>query len=96
MNTLMKKLAEEVSEGGIEIFTDTLATAVRLVDDAWQVETENDQVFSARVLLLTPPVPQSLALIDAGKVRLHGTTGPAWNESSTLLVCAVFSGSKAT
>ena len=70
MNALMKKLAEEVSEGGIEIFTDTLATAVRLVDDAWQVETENDQVFSARALLLTPPVPQSLALIDAGKVRL--------------------------
>ena len=34
--------------------------------DAWEVEVTGHQTLCARALILTPPVPQSLALLDAG------------------------------
>jgi renalase len=36
----------------------------------WRVRCADETVFSGRALLLTPPVPQSLALLDGGAVRL--------------------------
>ena len=38
--------------------------------DRWLVETENKQQYQGDVLVMTPPVPQSLALLDASKIVL--------------------------
>ena len=37
----------------------------------WNVTDTNGNVFAGKCLILTPPVPQSLALLEAGNVRLE-------------------------
>lgn len=68
MNALAKHIAQEV-----ETRVDTKITAIGLSPDGseWQARDENNGTFHARAVLLTPPVPQSLALIDAGDVTLE-------------------------
>ena len=39
-------------------------------DDGWQVRLENGETLMAQSLILTPPVEQSLALLDAGQTQL--------------------------
>jgi predicted NAD/FAD-dependent oxidoreductase len=48
----------------------TQVTAVNREGDGWRVVTNDGPAYSGRALLLTPPVPQSLALLDAGDVAL--------------------------
>lgn len=43
---------------------------IRVVGDSWEAVAENGHAYRARGLLLTPPVPQSLALLSAGEVPL--------------------------
>jgi renalase len=51
---------------GVEISLETRATAVRLEGTHWSTALENgDSILSAAVVL-TAPIPQSLALLDAG------------------------------
>ncbi len=38
--------------------------------EGWQAETASGVSFFAKAVVLTPPVPQSLALLDAGEVAL--------------------------
>ena len=45
-------------------------TKIRVIGNGWEVEAENGRFYQSRALLLTPPVPQSLALLDAGQVPL--------------------------
>ncbi len=65
MNQLAKHLAE-----GLDIRVNAKVTAVRQYLNGWQAELEDGTLFSARSLLLTAPVPQSLALLEAGAVLL--------------------------
>jgi len=65
MNTLAKHLARE-----LDIRLNTRITAVFPTDDGWRTEGEDGQTYTSRGLLLTPPVPESLALLDAGGARL--------------------------
>ncbi|MBK8020292.1 MAG: FAD-dependent oxidoreductase [Chloroflexi bacterium] len=65
MNSLAKTLAE-----GLQIFTEVQATALRQNADRWLIDTEGKGQFGASAVLLTPPVPQSLTLLDAGGVKL--------------------------
>ncbi len=44
--------------------------AVSFKNANWIVFTENDSLFTARYLILTPPVPQSLLLLDSGETQL--------------------------
>lgn len=46
-------------------------TAVMPTAAGWQATTGNGRVFTSSALILTPPVPQSLALLQAGKTPLH-------------------------
>lgn len=53
-----------------DIFLDTEIEAIRRAEDHWIVETAAGENFQARAIVLTPPVPQSLALLEAGKVAM--------------------------
>jgi len=52
--------------GGLTVHLQSRVTAVRAVDDAWSIETEHSHVYMAQALIMTAPVPQSLALLEAG------------------------------
>ncbi len=56
---------------GLSIRTDTKVVSLGQADDHWRVETGSGEIFRAEALLLTPPVPQSLDLLDAGRIPLR-------------------------
>ena len=68
MNALAKHLAD-----GLEVQNDLRLIAVQAAPDGWQAIAETGQRYAARGLLLTPPVPQSLTLLQAGAVPLAAT-----------------------
>jgi renalase len=65
MNALAKHLAE-----GLEVQVDLKLLSVTLLNDGWGAVSEDGHRFASHAVFLTPPVPQSLALLDAGGVRL--------------------------
>jgi hypothetical protein len=64
MNAIAHHLAD-----GLDVRRNTLVTAVARSGDGWSVRTA-DATFDADAVLLTPPVPQSLALLAASEVTL--------------------------
>ena len=71
MTAIAKHLAR-----GLNLQIGAKVTSVRAERGGWLVETEKGDHFSGRALLLTPPVPQSLQLLDTGNVSLpEGTRG---------------------
>ncbi len=67
--------------GGMQTLADTLALgldiqlnsrvrSVHAAPEGWLTEDEAGRVYRSRALLLTPPVPELLKLIDSGKVPL--------------------------
>ncbi len=65
MNRLPHALAH-----GLEVRTRVRAGSCTWTGDRWQVVAGTGEVWEARRLLLTAPVPQSLALLEAGAVPL--------------------------
>ena len=55
---------------GLDILLETPVVALRRTDDGWRVETTTGHAFNADAVVLTPPVPQSLAMLDAGGIIL--------------------------
>ena len=53
----------------LPVHTSTKVTKVSY-DQQWLVETEDNQYYQGDVLVMTPPVPQSLALLDASQIVL--------------------------
>lgn len=70
MNALAHHLAAQVRAQGVTIQTEQSITAIRQQGDGWQATAANGDHYHAGTLLLTPPVPQSLALLAAGAVPL--------------------------
>lgn len=70
MNALAKHLAARAIAAGATILTSTRASAATITEDGWRVLTEKGQELTAHQLALTSPVPQSLALLDAGQTAL--------------------------
>ncbi|MFQ5435174.1 MAG: NAD(P)/FAD-dependent oxidoreductase, partial [Anaerolineae bacterium] len=66
MNQLPAFLAESVP-----VKCDVTVTAVAPTNKGWQVVADAGAVWHGRALLLTPPAPQSLALLANGRVSLH-------------------------
>ena len=65
----MSRLAEVLADGvAVELLK--VVTTVRRVPGGWQAELANGETTRAPAVLLTPPVPQSLELLDAGGVAL--------------------------
>ena len=65
MTAVAKHLAQTLT-----IHNQTKLVKISLVGDGWEVVAENGRIIQTRALLLTPPAPQSLALLDAGEVPL--------------------------
>ncbi len=65
MNAIAHHLA-----AGLEVRTSTLVRAIGRNGDGWRVTLASDEHLAADALLLTAPVPQSLALLAAGVVQL--------------------------
>lgn len=64
MNSIPRHLAR-----GLDVRTETTVTALRVEHGRWLVQFDNE-VLTADAVILTSPVPQSLALLDAGGVDL--------------------------
>ena len=56
--------------GALDVRLQTRVTAVIREENHWLAQTESGQQFRGQALLLTPPVPQSLALLATGQVHL--------------------------
>ena len=72
MNGLAKLLA-----AGLTVTTGVRVASVRTGGAGWVVQTESGEEYDARTLLLTAPVPQSLALLAAGDVRIDAVQAAA-------------------
>lgn len=59
MNSLARRLAENR-----RILCEVTVTALRRERSHWRIETASGGVYSAAAVVLTPPVPQALALVD--------------------------------
>lgn len=55
---------------GLDLHLEMPVLALRRADDRWRAETTAGRTFTAGSVVLTPPVPQSLALLDAGGIVL--------------------------
>lgn len=55
------------------VHTSTKVVNLNWQDYQWQVTTEDKQKFQGDILILTPPVPQSLALLDSSNLTLPPT-----------------------
>lgn len=66
MNALAKHLAQ-----GLDVVTDVKLDALQPAGDGWWAVAEDGRIFEADRVILTPPVPQSLALLEKGTTDLH-------------------------
>lgn len=73
MNAMAKALAADLAgRPGIRVQTGVRLTAIRQAGSTgWEAEDSDGDRYRAHVLVLTPPAPQSLALLAAGDVTLH-------------------------
>ena len=65
MNALAKYLAE-----GLKAQVNVRLVAAAATAEGWQSKADNGSSYLSKALLLTPPVPQSLALLEAGETKL--------------------------
>ena len=65
MKSIVKYLAQ-----GLSIHDKTRVTTIDYVGDRWRVEADSGKVWHTDMLLLTPPVPQSLELLGAVSTKI--------------------------
>lgn len=66
MNAVPKHLATSVNDVRVNV----QVSSIQAAETGWRLADENGQVYTADALVITPPVPQSLALLRKGTVRL--------------------------
>jgi predicted NAD/FAD-dependent oxidoreductase len=65
MSAVAKHLA-----AGLDLRLEMPVTALQACKSSWRTQTARGETYTSAAVLLTPPVPQSLALLDAGGVVL--------------------------
>jgi predicted NAD/FAD-dependent oxidoreductase len=70
MNALAKYLAKQL-EGKAAFHTDVKISSLSQLADGWQAQDKKGDLYSAKALLMTPPVPQSLTLLDDLREKLN-------------------------
>lgn len=74
MNALAKHLAQgldDMANREIDMLVDAKVQHIQQAGKGWHIATEDGRVFTADRLIVTSPVPQSLAMVDAGETVLH-------------------------
>lgn len=66
---MMSAVAKHLSLG-LDLHLETPVVALRRTRDHWSVETAKGRSLTAGAVVLTPPVPQSLAMLEAGGIVL--------------------------
>ena len=72
MNALAKHLASELAQSGATFVTGSRLTTLGASDAGWLAANDQGDTYASRIVVLTAPVPQSLALLEAGAVVLAG------------------------
>jgi predicted NAD/FAD-dependent oxidoreductase len=72
----MNSLARDLGQG-LAVTTNAQVTSVSPFENGWCVTMASGESYTTASLLLTPPVEQSLALLDAGATKLAGETRAA-------------------
>jgi len=70
MNALAKYLAKQLGTKAT-IHTDVKISSVTQTDNGWQTQDDKGELYSAKALLMTPPVPQSLTLLGTLRDKLN-------------------------
>ena len=65
-----RSLAQYLAQS-LTVHTNTHVTRLSWQDDHWQVQTQTGEFFQGDRLILTPPVPQSLTLLDNSGIALN-------------------------
>jgi predicted NAD/FAD-dependent oxidoreductase len=65
----MNKLAKYIAQG-LDIVLHRRITSIQLANNTWTILDEDGEAYNGRALLLTPPMPQSLDLLDHSNVKL--------------------------
>jgi predicted NAD/FAD-dependent oxidoreductase len=90
MTAITKHLAQ-----GLEVRLKAKVTRIESREGGWSVTTDDGTTLASRAVIMTPPVPQSLALLVAGKVALPAAEREILegiDYSSTLTVLAHVAG----
>lgn len=66
MNALAKHISQEIDD----IYLERRIVSATFDQDGWIFQDQNGNIFTSQALLMTPPVPQSLEILDAGATRL--------------------------
>jgi hypothetical protein len=64
-----RSLAQYLAQS-LTVHTNTLVTQLSWQGNQWQVQTQTGEIFQGDRLILTPPVPQSLTLLDNSGIGL--------------------------
>ncbi len=60
---------------GLHVALQERVQSARINNEAWSIDTDTDETYMAEALLLTAPLPQSLAILEAGGVVLPSPLG---------------------
>ncbi|NDJ51766.1 MAG: FAD-dependent oxidoreductase, partial [Chloroflexi bacterium] len=86
LNQLAQHLAQD-----LDTRVNTRVASIRQEGERWEVITDDSTIFRSRSLILTPPVPQSLELLDAGNTQLKTPDRvPLENISYAPCICGMF------
>jgi predicted NAD/FAD-dependent oxidoreductase len=67
----IRSIAKQLA-GKFKVHTSTRVVKMALQGNAWQITTANGESFHGDSVILTPPVPQSLELLNASAISLPG------------------------
>jgi len=67
----MNQLAKHIAKGVHRISLETKIVTATRDDDGWVYQDEDGNIFTSKALIMTPPVPQALEILDDGATTLE-------------------------
>lgn len=66
----MNKLAKHLADG-LDVFVNRRISSIQLSNSLWTLVDGDGEVYSGRALVMTPPMPQSLELLNSSAIQLE-------------------------